>query len=56
MPVGSPPFYLDAPAGLADKRWPTRADLDAAAQDHPVYIRGIWGYWYIAIDRSPTRR
>jgi predicted amidohydrolase YtcJ len=45
MPVGSPPFYLDPPAGLAEKRWPTRADLDAAAPDHRVYIRGIWGYW-----------
>ena len=45
MPVGTPPFYQDAPDGLAERRWPTRADLDAAAPEHPVYIRGIWGYW-----------
>src|SRR5207237_7826350 len=45
MPVGTPPFYQDAPGGLADKRWPTRADLDAAAPEHPVSVRGIWGYW-----------
>jgi len=45
MPVGTPPFYQDAPKGLAEQRWPTRADLDDAAPEHPVYIRGIWGYW-----------
>jgi len=45
MPVGTPPFYRDAPGCLAEGRWPTREDLDAAAPEHPVYLRGIWGYW-----------
>jgi hypothetical protein len=45
MPLGTPPFYLDPPAELAERRWPTRADLDAAVSNRPVYIRGIWGYW-----------
>src|SRR5688572_4787371 len=45
MPVGAPPFYLDVPDCLQEKRMPDRHDLDAAAPRHPVYIRGIWGFW-----------
>src|SRR6267143_2809441 len=31
MPIGDPPYYFDVPDILAEKRWPTRHDLDAAA-------------------------
>jgi len=45
MPIGEPPFYEGVPTCLAENRFPTRAELDAAAPDHPVYIRPIWGHW-----------
>jgi len=45
MPIGDPPYYWDVPDILAEKRWPTRQELDAAAPNNPVFIRSIWGFW-----------
>ena len=45
LPIGDEPYYFDVPGILAEKRWPTRQELDAAAPDHPVFIRSIWGFW-----------
>jgi len=58
MPIGDPPYYFDVPDILAEKRWPTRQELDAAAPNNPVFIRSIWASGVIACrsSRSPTPR
>ena len=45
MPLGDPPEFGIMAGDLAQRRWPTRHDLDRAAPDNPVYIKPAWGYW-----------
>ncbi len=33
MPIGDPPYYFDVPDILAEKRWPTRQELDAGGAE-----------------------
>ena len=45
MPVGSPPYYFGGPDTLAERRMPTRQELDFAAPGHPVCIGAVFGNW-----------
>jgi predicted amidohydrolase YtcJ len=45
MPLGDPPYFFGGPLVLAEKRMPTRAELDRVAPHNPVCIPGAFGNW-----------
>jgi predicted amidohydrolase YtcJ len=45
MPVGDPPYFFGGPEVLAERRMPTRSELDRAAPGNPVYISGSFNNW-----------
>jgi predicted amidohydrolase YtcJ len=45
LPPGEPPYHLAPEQTLAERRYPTRHELDAVAPNSPVWIRSIWGLW-----------
>ncbi|MBT5051340.1 MAG: amidohydrolase [Rhodospirillaceae bacterium] len=45
MPVGEPPHYYDELETIAERRMPTRQELDKAAPGHPVCIMAAFGFW-----------
>lgn len=52
MPVGESPFYFGGPNSLAEKRMPTRYELDSVAPEHPVCILPPSGYWSLPPART----